>query len=1253
MPNWTDEQKQVIVSRGQNLLVSAAAGSGKTAVIVGRIMEKVLDPESPVDIDRMLVVTFTNAAAASLREKIRVRLEEETAGADKRRAEEAMRQLSMLSSDHIETIDRFCREIVLDHADALEIDPSFRIADEGELQLLQSETVSEVIEESFDDPDEEWRRAFLDFSRLYAPGKTDKGLEDLILSFYRFSMSHEFPKKWRHDCASLYRGDSGSAEWMRYLEESVIMRLREIHDRLEEGLGICGMESGPYHYAAAMAEHEALLDRLIHCGSISDIGDELRCFTWPRPGVKKRKKDAPSVDETLETLVKSIRDQAKKELENLVKLYFFAPDEQMERMRCDTAGYMDVLVSLTDRFEERFSDAKSSRRIADFSDVAHWALSVLIEVDGDGMPVLDEDGSYIRTRIANEYEEYFQEIYIDEYQDSNRVQEILLRSIARPGGRFMVGDMKQSIYRFRMADTGIFLEKERSYSPDPEAKERRVGLHRNFRSRPEVLDAVNLIFRQVMRSETGGVEYTQEQELRPGYDYPEGDAGVKTGSFSRDMTPELVIVQKSDVPGASTSAEAEAAIVARRIRSMAGRMNIYDKEKNVYRPVRYDDITILLRTASGWAETFSRVLDEYGIPNRPDANTGYFDAVEVRTVLAYLHVLDNPRQDIPLAASLRSIIGGLSDTDLAVIRAQMGKGSLYDCVRQYADTGDDPDIRRRLSGFLGMTKKLRALVKDTPIHLLLWEIFDRTGYEERICAMEGGRQKMANLELLADMAMSYEETSYRGLFHFIRYIEKLRKAQRDVGQASDNGGGNLVRIMTMHKSKGLEFPVVFVSGLCKRFNLQDSRGALAMHEHLGAGLDYRDKNRMYRMRSRIRSAIAERIRTDSIGEELRVLYVAMTRAEQKLILTGCSDSRGRIIRKALERRMDRGMKIQAGAVAGASCMMDWILAALSRHNAERDYFDSGRWEGPELREDEASFLPGMFRIVEGQDVSGQQDAVSEEDERRLDELFSQDPGRISDPALHSRLEFMLSEQYPFSEGRSHMPLKLSVSEIKHEAYERELRRLSLEEGGRQLNGEESEDAGPGGVCVPTPRFLSGDVSDGTVSGASAGSAYHLVLAELDFVHDLTEGHIQARLETMLKCDKIQKEEAAAVQTGKIARFLDSDLAGRMRRAAMAGKLLREQPFVISQDAADINPEWSGEEQILLQGIIDAFFFEDDHLILVDYKTDRARPGDEESLVRRYRVQFQLYAGALERMLELPVQEAWLYSLSLQKAIRVE
>lgn len=1226
--NWTSEQRSVIDSREQSLLVSAAAGSGKTAVLVQRILDQILDEEHPVDIDRMLIVTFTNAAAAQLREKIRGRLEEELEAAAKaediNRLEAASRQLSLLSGDHIETIDRFCREVVLDHADAIGVDPSFRIGDEGELKLLQADAAALTIEEAYASEDTEFAEAFSEFSELYAPGRTDRQLEEMILRFWIFSQSHTFPRIWRHECAQQYRGDAAGSEWMQSMLDWVRMEAGDLHAQISSAAEVCRQSGGPYHYLDCMEDHEQILSALHHSSSLEQYRTILSELNWKTPG--RRKKSGPEVDPAKETYAKDIRSKVKAELDKLSSRLFPFSEEETDEIRHRTARSMDVLVRITDAFEDLFSRMKRERNIADFSDVAHNALQILIRTDENGMPVTDGEGRYVPTPIAREYASWFEQICIDEYQDSNPVQELLLWSVSRqPLGvqnRFLVGDVKQSIYRFRMADPGIFNEKAQVWPAEENAPERRIDLHANFRSRACILDAVNLIFRQIMRREAGGIEYDEREMLRRGYPFPDDPD---------ELIPELLLIEKDEYPEADSRAEAEAQAVAGRILQIAGRMQIYDKDTGEYRPVEYGDITILLRSAKNWAPVFSRVLQEHGIPNRSGARTGYFDAPQVRTILSYLHVLDNPRQDIPLAASLRSEIGHLTDRELSKIRSCSREGSLFDCVLHYAQCGEEEQIREKLRVFLDRTASLREDVKDTPIHILLWKIYDETGYADAVGASEGGLQKRANLDLLVDKAIAYEETSYRGLFHFIRYIEKLRKGDMDFAPAQGMAqSDNEVSILTMHAAKGLEFPVTFVSGLGKSFNTSDSSSALALHASLGAGLDYVDGDRRVSMPNRIRRVITEQIRMDTIGEELRILYVAMTRAEQKLILSGCVDSRAVFLRRACMQRSLKEEKLPATQILGAKCMLEWVAAGLMRHGTERAFFDDAQLGLPPVTENAVYSLEGRMRILTGEDLTAASAAETLAAAIRIPDLADIRADEVYDAPLHSHLQKMLSFTYGHDRAAP-MPGKLSVSELKHTAYEAEMERLEQEQGRRLF----PEHGGTKGV-----------------SGADAGTAYHEVMAAADFDAEPYPGQIRAQLESMIKCDKIQREMALCVQPEKIERFLGTELAERMRRAHRNKKLRREQPFVIGVPGDEVFEEWDAGETVLIQGIIDAFFEEEDHIVLIDYKTDQARPGDEPSLVNRYRKQFELYRDALEKLLQKRVTEAWLYSFSLDRAVPV-
>lgn len=1244
---WTEEQAQVIASRGQSLLISAAAGSGKTAVLVERILRRILEDAHPVDLDRLLVVTFTNAAAAQLRERIRsavsLCLEEDPEN------KAAQRQMPLLSSDHIQTIDRFCREVVLDHFDKIGIDPSFRIADDGETKLLMSDVASEVIEEAYSAGEED----FLDFASCYAPGRDDGALESYILQLYKYSSASPFPEEWRAQCLDAYDRPAAGETWMEAFLARMRMETEDLQRQTERAIGIAEDTDGPCQYLEALRDDREKLEELCSCRSYAEY---LVSFSGWKAKTLGRGSGKVPVDPQKQEMVKKIREGVKKGLDVLRKDYFAWTQEEEENRLRKTARFMRVLVGLTDRFEERFSEEKRDRNIADFSDVEHWALKILIDKTQDGCSPSETAGAYA---------DFFEEVYIDEYQDSNPIQELILWSVSREakGGhnRFMVGDIKQSIYKFRMADPGIFLDKYEHYKTGGDKPgERRIDLHKNFRSRERVLDGVNLIFRQIMRREVGGIEYGEDESLYPGASFAQYPEGTE-----RDIdVPELLLADEGDVPLADSREAAEADVIAARILQLAGRYPVLDK--GTYRPARFSDMVILLRSSRNVADVFSKELTDHGIPNRSGANTGYFNTTEVRTILSYLNILDNPRQDIPLAAVLCSPIGGLTDEELARIRILNKEGALYDGILMASRSVQDSLLRQKLIHFLDSLTALRKRVPDTPIHLLLWQILEETGYGELAGAERFGAQKRANLELLADKAIAYEQTSYKGLFHFVRYIERLKKDELDFGEAlAAQENENMVRIMTMHGSKGLEFPIVFVSGLGRKFNLRDSGSSLVLHDHLKAGLDYVDPRLRVKIPNLLRRVISDQIKTDSIGEELRILYVAMTRAKEKLILTGYTPDRVKLLAKAGFLRACYQEKLPGPSVRGAANELEWITAALVRHGAEQDFFDEEKWGLPVFVRTEAESLKGSFKIMTGAEILADFEIEGKRKRERTLTLADADPEKVYDPDLARRLNAMLSLSYRYP-GHEHMPGKISVSELKMVTYEAEMHRRQLgeeavlpEELGivpdispfsdtRTADSPDIQDIG-----IPVPAFMRDTAEESGFTGAALGTVYHKILAQYDFTLTPSSAAVRSLLETMVRCDKIQKGEAEAVKEGRILRFLSSDLGKRMSRAAERGTLHREMPFVIRRQADLINPAWDKAETILIQGIIDAYFEEEDGIVLIDYKTDTVKQGEEESLVRRYKTQFSLYTDALEMLLNRRVKETYLYSLRLGKALRAD
>ncbi len=1329
--SWTDEQKKVIETRGSSLLVSAAAGSGKTAVLVERILREILDPVHPVDLDRLLIVTFTRAATSQLRERIRDAV---TARYEEKPGNEQLRhQMTLLYSDHIMTIDKFFLMVIREHYQQIGLDPSFRIGDEGELKLMRADLISAVLEEAYKEGDPD----FLRFSDCYVSGISDAALEGMVLDFWESSSSHPWPKAWRHACLRQYQEEPSSWTWLPQLLDVVHTQLQDILENIDQTLALCALPGGPKSAQPALLSDRELVLQLMGEGSYDQLSALFSELKFARISKKEKKGEEP-YDAVKVQMVADLRDSWKKKLGSLRDKYFLRPlPEEAELMKRTGADFA-VLVRLADRFEEVFTEEKTRKNILDFTDTAHLALKVLIEKD--------EQGDIVPTQAAREYQDYFEEIAIDEYQDSNEIQELLLSSVSRESrgvyNRFMVGDVKQSIYRFRMSDPGIFMKKYESYrkmaeNPNGEEgvqagpgvqpqqpRQMRIDLHKNFRSRKEVLEAVNLIFRQIMRREVGGVEYGADESLYPGAvfeAYPEPWKGQE----KTICRPELILVEPGDAADDEAGSgekplpdamHAEAEVTAARILQIVGHDPVWDKEKGAYRPAGFRDIVILLRTASDWANTYSEVLSAHGIPNRSGSKTGYFSAPEVQTILAYLDVLDNPRQDIPLAAVLRSEIGRLTDDELSMLKAGRRKDSLYDCAETFlsvyaharAEKQKDSDrpagavqkkaeqtdkghsdqtpgpwpegefsaqqeavLYEKLRQFWEMTDRLRSHVSDTPIHQLLWQIYDETGFLAVSEASEGGSQKKANLDMLVEKAIAYEQTSYRGLFHFVRYIDKLIRYEVDFGAAlAENGSEDLVRIMTIHASKGLEFPIVFVAGLGRRFNRQDASAMFVREAGIGVGMNYIDPDRRVQVPTLIRSAAAERVIREGIGEELRVLYVALTRAEEKLILTGTVKDRETFVKSLFTATGCMTEKLPESLILGADGCLTWVSEALVRHQPEGGRFREMADLPQSPAENPAAGLEGSFLVRTGLEVAARQQHAAEESREHLTALFDVQPGEVFDRPLHDQLRRQLGSRYPWPD-LSEIPAKVTVSELKRQGYEAEMKQLEeaapaswTQQPDRSMEdavcvhaghgqGTQGQDSGERNRVVPA--FMQEQTQQKPVSGAAAGTVYHRVLADYDFTLDAGLNSVLRWLETMVQCDKITEGEKKAVQAGRIVRFLNTEIGVRMKKAAGKGVLRRENPFVLSVPAGSLFSGAGKEaaaEPVLIQGTIDAWFEEAGHLVLVDYKTDYCRPEQKESLVRRYRTQFLLYASALTRLTGKPVGEAWLYSLSLGEAIPV-
>ena len=1262
---FTEDQQRVIDLRNCNILVSAAAGSGKTAVLVERIVELVsglgCDSAQAVDIDRLLIVTFTNAAAAQMRERITKALSDRVEAEPDN--EHIKKQLMLIHNAKIMTIHSFCLYLIKNHFNDIGLDPDFRTADEGEIRLLKQEVLSELLEEQF----ALGRQEFTDCVEYFAYDGREKRLEELIERLYTFSGSYPFPEKWLRQHRMDYHVETFEelvkTEWFAGMMQEISALLQECKEQEKAALKMCEEPDGPYFYAVALEKDQELI-----AGLEQELASVVQTASEPEQSAASAEIDssvakdafealaarvqgisyarmAPKKDDSVSAekreLVKAMRERVKSLLGTLSEKYFASgPKQWLAECRQADAALCE-LVDLALLFGERLTEKKREKNLLDFEDMEHLALQILLKEE--------ENGQMVPSDTALEYREQFVEILIDEYQDSNLVQEFLLQSISGEDdgrfNRFMVGDVKQSIYKFRLARPELFLEKFATYQKE-DGNCVRVDLKQNFRSRHEVTDCVNDLFLQLMHRELGGVEYDADAALYPAAQFPEADGEAadarekdvalggeeKQGSAVPVSTaceasiarspyePELCIAAISGEKGEDPK-ELEAKMIAGKIHEIVGKLPVRDSESGQLRPARYQDIVILLRTTSGWDESFKKILEENAIPVFVTSKTGYFAATEVQTVLNFLRVLNNPLQEIPLFGVLKSVLFGFSDAQLATLRAldETGKRCLYDCVKLAAGEGEsgegsvgygsgsngaDASLREKCCSFLSFLNCYREYAVYLPIHKLMEQFLEETGYLYTVSALPGGVQRRINVEMLLTRAESFEKTSYSGLFHFIRYMEQLEKYDIDYGEtgASDENA-DVVRIMSIHKSKGLEFPVCFVSGLSKRFNRQDSAAPVLMDMDLGLAIDWVDPTARIRHTTLKKNVLARKLNADSMGEELRVLYVALTRAEEKLILTGtCKEDK-----LPQEDTTQGAYGYSALRLQEASSYYDLVLPA---------------WQSVGRRLQ----ICTQEELLQAELVRA---SLGYNSRQKLFEEAGKEP-EAAELALCERL------QKPYAhENLAGLFVKTTVSELKKEGMQEEAAE------GLTLFPEEE-------VVPYLPQFVR--EQEETVSGTTRGSAYHRLLEIFPF--ERQETWTAAKIRTVIeecKADRrLSEEYAAAINVYKIRAFLQTPLAARMAKAARSNRLHREQPFVLGLSANRLNTDFPEDETVLIQGIIDVYLEEEDGIVLADYKTDLVK--DPKELILRYRVQLDYYEEALVRLTGKCVKEKLIYSFGLEQEI---
>lgn len=1192
---FTPEQQKVIELRDSSILVSAAAGSGKTAVLTERIVQEVCDEEHPVDIDRLLIVTFTNAAAAEMRERIAAKIAE--------RLEETpdsahiQRQATLLHNAQITTIDSFCLFLLRNHFNEIGLDPAFRIADEGEVKLMQQDVLKELIEDSYASGDEDFRYCV----EYFCPGGRESVLEKHILNLSRYAASFPWPEEWllerKRDYDAATPGELCESNYGRYLTEHLSAMAAGWLQKMERVQALVQESDGPYMFGEMVDGEIEQLERLCACGNLEEYAARLPAIAF---GTLSRKKD-DSVSASKRELAVNLRAEVKKSVQGLAEKLFATPLELAAAQGAACGRPVGILIDLTLDFDRRMAAKKREKKVIDFSDMEHFALDILVE---------RREGELHPSRVALEYRQHFAEVLIDEYQDSNLVQEFLLRAVSGEEeghyNRFMVGDVKQSIYKFRLARPELFLEKYESYRGIPQI---RIDLAKNFRSRVQVVEAVNDVFSRLMSPRMGGLAYDEKAALYPGAVYPEN-----VGNES-----ELLLIEKPEKDSEETEKQREARAIAARIKELRGSFSVTDSASGELRPVKYSDMVILLRTNSGWDEEFKEVLEEEGIPVYITSKTGYFGATEVQELLQVLRVLDNPRQDIPLFGVMKSVFGGFGEEEIALIRSAHKGCSLYEAVKRFADE-EEQRLQEKVRRFLNMLGKYRRCTVYMPVRELLTTLVTDFDYLNYVTALPAGGKRRANVEMLFTRASDFEKTSYFGLFHFIRYMEQLEKYDVDYGEAEGlDENADVVRIMSIHKSKGLEFPVTFVSGLSKRLNMQDANQSLILDMDLGLATDYVDPERRLKNKTLRRLALARKLREDSLSEELRVLYVAMTRAREKLILTAVlekAEEKWQAVRESGTEQLSFSDFMESGS------LLDFLLPVLGKTCIQVSVA-----KGEELA------AGGMREQIELGD--------------RIRRLERELP--VDEEALEV-LKERLGAVYAY-ENLAGLYTKTTVSELKIAAM--------ADKDEAAFHTFEEKEVQP---YIPTFRREAE-----SVSGTVRGNAYHRAMELMDFGRLLGDAQAvganyeeyrqfwetkeaRSRLHAFLKEEtenrRLKQEYFEALNEKKLVNFLRSQLGFRMWRAECGGKLYREQPFVMGLPASRLGKDFPDSESVLIQGIIDVFFEEEEGLVLLDYKTDSV--SSMEELWNRYETQLDYYSEALRKLMGKPVKERILYSFHLER-----
>lgn len=1187
---WTNEQLSAITQKGNNILVAAAAGSGKTTVLVERIIRKIINDN--VDIDKILVVTFTNAAASEMRERILTALYKQI---DEDPLNQRLRkQIVLLNKASICTIDAFCLDIIRNNFFEIGASSNFRIADNTELELLKQEAIEETFEELYLENDDEFNKLI----ELYAGYKDDENLKNIILKIHNYIQSAPFPEDWLEEQIEKFNmsniEDFSQTEWgkiiLKNFRDEVLNSIQILESSKHQLDMITELSKFSLVVADDINQLKFLEQNWDNWERAYEIANNLKFKTWPTD--KK-------VVSNLKEDTKKARDNVKKRISKAVsQTFIYNTEEAVE----DINAMYPILKKIKDvtlKFMEKFSEKKSNKNIMDFSDIEHYALKILLKKD--------ENGIYQKTEVAKKYEEKFNEIAIDEYQDSNLVQEYILTSISNGKNIFMVGDVKQSIYRFRQAKPELFLDKYQKYGLEPNEYGQKIKLFKNFRSRENILDTTNLIFSDIMSADFGEIEYDESEYLNLGATYEEPTENVEFAGkteldiidLKKEENEDGAEIEEDNSSELLEKTEIEAKFVANRIQELIkSKYQVYDR-KTGYRDITYKDIVILLRATSNTANVFEKELLNLNIPVFSDQAENYLESIEIRTITSLLKIIDNPYRDIPLVTVMRSIIGDFTDNELIEIRLTQNEGYFYDSLKEAKTSPKiDSKLKEKVTNFLDKLNKWREEERYLPLNEFIQKIYEETDYYNYVRLMPNGQVRKANLKMLLDRAKDYEKISFKGLFNFIRYLEKVKSSNSDLSSAKVIGENeNVVRIMSIHKSKGLEFPVAIISRTDKKFNQKDLNESILLHQDIGFGMQYINYDRKIEYTTATKEAIKIKTKEESIAEEMRILYVALTRAKEKLIITGVENDFTKSIeqkKELLEIYEKENDKINHLVLKKYLSYLEWIeLVYLNHQDIENQI---------------------TLNKIAKKDVLKAEETQEEQEKKNI-EL----PEKID----YEKINEILNWQYKYKE-MTNIQSKMSVTKIKE---------LKNNEAQNQQHIEIK------------PKFM---LDKTKVSSAERGTIIHLILQKLDFTKEYSREELAQFVNNLCTKNIITQIQKDSINIEKIYQIINTQFIKNLKNAK---EIKKETPFYTYINTKEIY-NTQNSENILVQGIIDLYYInQQNEVILVDYKTDYVE-GSGEELIDKYKVQLEIYKKALEESLKEKVKHVYIYSIYLNKEIEI-